>query len=79
MERVVVTHMRDDICLVSHQEQTLSAHTTEQEALSAAFAIAARCTQKGDKTVVVLTREQGHRPASQRRRDGAGCSFDDSW
>ena len=63
MERVVVTQIRDDLCLVSHQEQTLSAHTTENEALSVAFAVAARCTQKGNKTVVILTREQGSRRA----------------
>ena len=63
MERVVVTHIRDDLCLVSHQEQTLSAHTTEHEALSVAFAVAARCTRNGDKTVVVLTREQSPRRA----------------
>ena len=63
MERIVVTHIRDDLCQVSHQEQTLSAHTTEHEALSAAFAVASRCIQNGDKTVVVLTKEQGPRRA----------------
>ena len=57
MERIVVTHIRDDLCLVSHQDQTLSAHPTEHEALSVAFAFAARCIQNGDETVVVLTRE----------------------
>jgi hypothetical protein len=72
MERIVVTLIRNDLCLVSHQEQTLSAHTTEHEALSVAFAFAARCTEKGDKTVVVLTREQGP------RRAVAGDSFDGS-
>jgi hypothetical protein len=63
MERVAVTHIRDDLCLISHQEQTLSAHTTAHEALSVAFAFAARCIQNGDKAVVVLTREQGPRRA----------------
>ena len=63
MERVVVTHIRDDLCLVSHQDQTLSAHPTEHEALSVAFAVAARCLQNGDETAVVLTREQGPRRA----------------
>jgi hypothetical protein len=63
MERIVVTHIRDDLCLVSHQDQTLSAHTTEHEALSVAFAFAARCIQNGDETVVVLAREQGPRRA----------------
>jgi hypothetical protein len=63
MERIVVTHIRDDLCLVSHRDQTLSAHTTEHEALSVAFAFAARCIQNGDETVVVLAREQGPRRA----------------
>ena len=67
MERVVVTLIRDDLCLVSHQEKTLSAHTTEHEAFAVAFAVARRCTQNGDKAVVVLTREQGP-PVSRRRR-----------
>ena len=58
MERIVVTLIRDDLCLVSHQDQTLSAHPTGHEALSVAFAFAARCIQNGDETVVVLTREQ---------------------
>ena len=57
MGRIVVTHIRDDLCLVSHQDQTLSAHPTEHEALSAAFAFAARCIQNGDETAVVLTKE----------------------
>ena len=57
MGRIVVTHIRDDLCLVSHQDQTLSAHPTEHEALSVAFAFAARCIQNGDETAVVLTRE----------------------
>ena len=57
MERIVVTLIRDDLCLVSHQDQTLSAHPTEHEALSVAFAFAARCIQNGDETAVVLTRE----------------------
>lgn len=63
MERIVVTLIRDDLCLVSHQDQTLSAHPTEHEALAVAFAFAARGIQNGDETVVVLTREQGPRRA----------------
>jgi hypothetical protein len=73
MERVVVTLIRDDLCLVSHQEQTLSVHTTEHEALSMAFAVASRCTQKGDETVVVLTRGQDPKAAVGR------ASFDAGW
>ena len=79
MGRIVVTHIRDDLCLVSHQDQTLSAHTTEHEALSAAFAFASRCIQNGDKTVVVLTKEKapdepwelgmGHKSKAKHRWD----------
>ena len=78
MEWIVVTHIRDDLCLVSHQDQTLSAHTTEHEALSAAFAFASRCIQNGDKTVVVLTKEQGPGRAL-RRHAVAGCLLDGNW
>lgn len=73
MERVVVTLIRDDLCLVSHQEKILSAHTTEHEALSVACAVASRCTQRGNKTVVVLMGEQG------LRRVVAGASFNAGW
>ena len=41
MERIVVTHIRDDFCLVTHEDVTLSAHSSEHEALSMAFAFAA--------------------------------------
>ena len=78
MERIVVTHIRDDLCLVSHQDQTVSAHATEHEALSVAFAFASHCIQNGDETVVVLTREQGPGRAS-RRRAIAGRRLDGRW
>ncbi len=78
MERIVVNHIRDDLSLVSHQDQTVSSHTTEHEALSAAFAFASRCIENGNETVVVLTREQGPGRASRRRAVG-GCSLGGRW
>ena len=78
MERIVVTHIRDDLCLISHQDQTLSAHPTEHEALAVAFAVAARCIQNGDETAVVLMRGQGPGRAS-RRRAIAGRRLDGRW
>ncbi len=68
MERIVVTHIRDDLCLVLQEGQTLSAHATEHEALSVAFAFAARRVQKGHEAIVVLTQEHGPKRTSPRRR-----------
>jgi len=74
VERIVVTHIRDDLCLVAQEDHTLSAHSTEQEALSAAFAVAARCIRQGHEAIVVLTPEEGPRRASLRRRSVDGHS-----
>ena len=37
MERFVVTHTKDGLWSVSHQEHTLSVYPTEEQALSATF------------------------------------------
>ena len=67
MERIVVTHIRDDLCLVTHEDVTLSAHSSEHEALSMAFAFAARRLGQGHEAIVVLTQEDGPKRTSQRR------------
>ena len=51
MERIVVTHIRDDLCLVTHEDVTLSAHSSEHEALSMAFAFAARRLGQGHEAM----------------------------
>lgn len=71
MERIVVTHIRDNLCFVSQEGQTLSAHSTEQEALSVAFAFAARRIRMGHEAIVVLTQEDGPRPISRYRQSVA--------
>jgi hypothetical protein len=57
MERFVVTHIRDGLWLVAHQERILSVYPTEEQALSSAFVLASKSNKLGLRTVVLLTRE----------------------
>jgi hypothetical protein len=56
VECFVVTHTRDGLWSVSHQERIICAYWTEAEALSATFAAAANCRRAGAETAVILTR-----------------------
>ena len=49
VERVVVKRTGDDIWSVSHDGRTISVHSTEEQALSAAFALASERKQKGGR------------------------------
>ena len=55
MERVVVTRTGDDVWSVSHEGRAISVHATEEQALSAAFALASDRQQEGFEAVVVVT------------------------
>ena len=68
MERVVVTNVQHDLCVVSHEGQTLSAHSTERQALSEAFAFAAHRIRGGHDAVIVLMQEKGRGQPSRRRQ-----------
>jgi hypothetical protein len=56
MERFVVTHTKDGLWSVSHQEHTLSIYPTEEQALSATFKLASQFSQPGHRAVVSITR-----------------------
>jgi hypothetical protein len=58
MERFVVTHMKEGIWSVACQEHTHSTYSTEEEALSATFALASSRRRAGIKTVVAITRAE---------------------
>jgi hypothetical protein len=58
VERVVVKRTRDGVWSVSHDEQTISVHSTEEQALSAAFALASERKRQGVEAVVVIARER---------------------
>jgi hypothetical protein len=55
VERFVVTRIRRDLWLVSHQGRPPSMYLTESEALSAMFAAASNYSRAGTKTAVVIT------------------------
>ena len=61
MERVVVERTEDDIWAVSHDGRSISVHATEEQALSAAFALASERKRQGFEAVVVIARERGRR------------------
>ena len=56
MERFVVTHTKDGLWSVSHQEHTLSVYPTEEQALSATFKLVSKLSPPGPKTVVSIAR-----------------------
>jgi len=71
MERFVVTHTRDGLWSVSHQEHTLSVYPTEEQALSATFKLASKLSQPGHRAVVSITRARAvseTRPSTQIHR-----------
>lgn len=57
VERVVVKRTGDDIWSVSHDGRHISVHSTEEQALSAAFALASERKRQGVEAVVVIARE----------------------
>jgi hypothetical protein len=61
VERVVVKRIENDIWSVSHDGKNISVHATEEQALSAAFALASKRKQQGFEAVVVIARERGGR------------------
>jgi hypothetical protein len=58
VERVVVKRTEDNIWLVSHDGRSISVHSTEEQALSAAFALASERKRQGFEAVVVIARER---------------------
>jgi hypothetical protein len=58
VERVVVKRTMDDIWSVSHDGRSISVHSTEEQALSAAFALASERKRQGFEAVVVIARER---------------------
>ena len=71
MERFVVTHTKDDLWSVSHQEHTLSIYPTEEQALSATFKLASKLSQPGHRTVVSISRAKAGaetKPSTQIHR-----------
>jgi hypothetical protein len=71
MERFVVTHTRDGLWSVSHQEHTLSVYPTEEQALAATFKLASKLSQIGHRAVVSMTRAgtgSKTRPSTQIHR-----------
>jgi hypothetical protein len=63
MERIVVEHTQQGLWSVLRDKRTVSQHPTEGQALSVAFALAAKRRQAGAKMVVVVTQSSnGTRP-----------------
>ena len=58
VERVVVKRIEDDIWSVSHEGRSISVHSTEEQALAAAFALASKRKRQGFEAVVVIARER---------------------
>jgi hypothetical protein len=58
VEWVVVTRRGDDTWSVSHDGQTVSVHSTEEQALSAAFALASERKRLGVDAIVVISPER---------------------
>ena len=67
MERFVVTRIRRDLWLVSHQGRPPSVYLTESEALSATFATASNYRRAGAKTAVVITQARAGDELSNHR------------
>ena len=57
VELVVVKRTGEGFWSVSHEGQVRSVHSTEEQALSAAFAIASERKRQGFEAVVVIGRE----------------------
>ncbi len=58
MEWVVVKRTGEGVWSVSHEGQVRSVHSTEEQALSAAFALASERKRQGFEAVVVIGRER---------------------
>jgi hypothetical protein len=58
VERVVVTRTAENIWSVSHDGWAVSVHSTEEQALSAAFALASERKRQGFEAVVVIAPER---------------------
>jgi hypothetical protein len=58
LERIVVMRTGDDIWSVSHDGRTISVHSTEEHALSAAFTLASERKQQGVDAVIVIESER---------------------
>ena len=58
VERVVVTRTGNENWSVSHDGRGISVHSTEEQALSAAFALASERKRQGFEAVVVIARER---------------------
>ena len=69
MERVVVTRTGDDVWAVSHEGRAISVHATEEQALSAAFALASDRQQEGFEAIVVVTAGGVKTTSTTRRTD----------
>ena len=69
MERVVVTRTGDDVWSVSHEGRAISVHATEEQALSAALALASDRQQKGVEAIVVVTAVGVKKTSTTRRTD----------
>jgi DNA-binding FadR family transcriptional regulator len=74
MERFVVTHTKDGLWSVSHQEHTLSVYQTEELALSAIFKLASQFSQPGHRAVVSMIRAGAASEARQSMRIHRGYS-----
>jgi dihydrodipicolinate synthase/N-acetylneuraminate lyase len=58
VERVVVTRTAENIWSVSHDGWAVSVHSTEEQALSAAFALASERKRLGVDAIVVISPER---------------------
>ena len=58
VERVVVKRTGDDVWSVSHNGRSISVHSTEEQALSAALSLASKRKRQGFDAVVVIARER---------------------
>jgi hypothetical protein len=58
VEQVVVTRTGENIWSVSHDGRAVAAHSTEEQALSAAFALASERKRQGVEAVVVIAPER---------------------
>jgi Asp/Glu/hydantoin racemase len=58
VERVVVKRTGNESWSVSHDGRSISVHSTEEQALSAAFALASERKRQGFEAVVVIARER---------------------
>jgi Asp/Glu/hydantoin racemase len=58
VERVVVKRTGNVIWSVSHEGRSISVHSTEEQALAAAFALASERKRQGVEAVVVIAPER---------------------